>query len=40
VQELLDLYAELGAVGGPMRLLFVTWDGPGTVYHETLFIPC
>ena len=22
-----------------MKLLFVTWDGPGTTYHETLFIP-
>lgn len=22
-----------------MRLLFVTWDGPGTSYHENLFIP-
>lgn len=22
-----------------MRLLFVTWDGPATSYHETLFIP-
>lgn len=22
-----------------MNLLFVTWDGPGTTYHETLFMP-
>ena len=22
-----------------MKLLFITWDGPGTTYHETLFIP-
>lgn len=22
-----------------MRLLFITWDGPGTNYHESLFIP-
>jgi glycosyltransferase involved in cell wall biosynthesis len=22
-----------------MNLLFITWDGPGTTYHETLFIP-
>lgn len=22
-----------------MRLLFITWDGPGTTYHETLFMP-
>jgi glycosyltransferase involved in cell wall biosynthesis len=22
-----------------MRLLFLTWDGPGTTYHETLFVP-
>lgn len=25
--------------GYVMRLLFITWDGPGTTYHETLFIP-
>lgn len=22
-----------------MRLIFVTWDGPGTAYHEALFVP-
>jgi glycosyltransferase involved in cell wall biosynthesis len=22
-----------------MKLLFLTWDGPGTTYHETLFLP-
>lgn len=25
--------------GVPLNLLFVTWDGPGTTYHETLFMP-
>lgn len=23
----------------PLRVLFVTWDGPGTAYHESLFLP-
>ena len=26
-------------MGRPMKLLFISWDGPGPNYHEALFIP-